>query len=333
MTVVKSPDGNFFALKPAFLYFREPSESSIFSGTRDLNLSLSFVSAAEKDPFASLNLNFKGLKPNTEVNLISTKAPMTSGYLPVPPLNDVMKSIVESETVEVTMHNKELKAQRDAKKAIEEGKKAGETLEKFHSLTTETERQMAMGYQPIYAQKLKAVCETAQKVKKRLEHCPDELFWANEELRFVAQQSQAILEGDAASKISTSNKTTEASDPHLLDATNIVATLVESRDGNKFMKLVGEILEGSKADLKKNITSTLPSEREKAIEAKETSQIDMQILAAEKLAEVRKLETEIIVETDPVKLSVLEGSLLVAKMKANQAYKNAGKTPPFAVSL
>lgn len=331
MSVVRSADGSYFALKPNYLYYREPSQSSWWtSDSRDVSLSLSFIAPGQKEPFASSNLVLKGLRPGLDVTFGSRDAPLMTSYMPIASLDDISTKIVESEKASSAKYAKEQGVAKDQELLKRKAEKARKQLETFHGLTSISDRVRAMGYPVVYMQKLKAACSVAKKFRKEMENCPDELFWATEELRYVSHLSDAIA---ACDKQDATAPLTPTATPAQLGATSIQVTIVESRDGNEFMKFVGEVLDGSSGELKKVVKSTLPSERAKAKDELQDSEEELLISAATERAKVVKLEAQLAQETDSIKKAELEGELLTARLKANQAYRKAHLEPRYDVSL
>ncbi|MDD5388342.1 MAG: hypothetical protein PHD37_03295 [Gallionellaceae bacterium] len=336
MAVNPTQDGSHFVLIPKYLYFDKPAESSWFrNDTRAVNLSLSFFRSQEKEPFASANIMFPRLTAPTNLDMKEEDVySLSTGYLAAYPIDDRIKETLAAEKANMDKSKVEDEKVAQIKNVIESGKEAETSLQRFIAENDNQKRHVLMGYQKPFEDALSALCKTAVKQKVERTNCPDDLYWKEEELRYITSLLKAISDGKSFTQPnSTNKKAKQADEKKLVGYTTIQVSMVETRDGNAFLKLVGDVLDGSKAEIKAAATEQLPGKRKDAKEKEQTDNENLVIAAAGELAAVKKLEAKVAQETDPVEKGSLEADLLVAKIKANQAYRKAGIKQPYDVGL
>lgn len=113
------------------------------------------------------------------------------------------------------------------------------------------------------------------------------------------------------------------------------ATLVETREGSKFAAYLGNALAASKDELSTLVQSkVIPAQREAARDAADKAKREgyegmLQADYAVEYAQAVLIETSAVPDIPASQLSAAKAKLLDSKIKANKAYRDAGRAAPY----
>jgi hypothetical protein len=322
-----SAEGSAFELKPKILLFGKAIEDSWFSKERDLVVTVAFrrgLDATEKPAFGSTQFLFENVRENTAVegSALQYKG---GAWVPMHPLDD------------------KLKEQLAADREWISDKANLEALEKHSEDFSKRLATKPPGDTPLTQASVQQLCALAAKHDTKEAECPQDLVAARREVAGLRSAEAQLLDlkkriDDLKAKIAGKGLPKQQFE---LAPMTVQATITETREGNEYLHFAGKVLSAAKDDLKTGLKQELiPAEREKAREKEEADRKQKQ--AAQDALDLKALEALQAVETAEVALAnaaadlaaterkKLELAVQLAKMKANIAYKAAGRNEPYS---
>lgn len=341
--VITDKQRGAFRLVPLILRFAAPYSKpffgSLFSYKFSAAISVNFSVPGVATPFASYIFHFPESKLPIELQDRALYG-LSSGWLPLFPVDKIVSEEWDKEKTQrkekddwEKLSNPKLPFVDTAPilakiKAYCDGKKAEEDRTRQEAPKPENPVTPPAGTTPPGTNPAAPPAAAKPKETKPSDPlCPTDL----EKLAAEIARDRTIATGQYDLAYTASKFKTLPPLPTLAP-TNVQVAVTETRTGNKFALYLGNALAGAKEGLVKAAKDQLPDAQKAAQTAAQDAQSDNDAAAVTAEVEVQKAKDGLLklpADATPELRAQKEGELKAAQIKANKAYRKAGRSEPY----